>query len=201
MFEELIRIADALDEAGFAKEANEIDQELERAKRDVAEQSLGATIPINNNQKNEINIDALKESFFKALSNTPFSEQASQIVGILDSAVKQFMPINRDRRKGQPKDTVFLSPQGATLASNIANLESDILQLQQKQKNASEEDQAIIEREIKSDQQKLQTQYKILEEHLAKYPKESEKIYRYIDSKKQNRTSPLSLKVERRVGE
>lgn len=201
MFEELVRIADALDEAGFAKEASEIDQELERAKKQVAEQALGETIPMSSDKKNEINIDALKQSFFKALSNTPFSEQAGQIVGVLDNVVKQFVSTSEDRRKGQLEDTVFLSPQGVALASNIANLESDILQLQQKLENASEEDRNIFEREIRSDQQKLQTQYKVLEEHLAKYPKESEKVYKYIDSKKQNRASPLSLKVERRMGE
>lgn len=202
MFEELIKIADSLNSAGFYKEANEIDLELEKAKQQVAEQALGAAIPMGGGNKQEIAVDSLKNTFSKYLLNSPFKDYASEIVGILDKAVNKFTSLEGDRRQKKLENAIFVSPQGVALASNIANLESDILDIKNDLNQTSKEEEVLsLKRELESDQKKLQTQYKLLQEHLAQYPKESEEIYKYIDAKKKNRQSPLSLNVERRMGD
>ena len=146
--QKLIKIADSLDDKGFIKEAEEIDQLIHMA-----------SITIKNMQGL---LTVLKDTFAEAVNNPNLpsitKESLHDIFQVLDAAGKDInFPIPYKQSPEQAYALIKqLGDKAYDIGTRIINLEDDIKKSEEALKGATDEnDHKQITREIEADKEKL----------------------------------------------
>jgi len=198
VLKDLVYLANILDEAGFIKEANELDELIKKRKEDLKEESEVYSRMQARTQIDKGQTDLLKKLFMVAVNdaNKPSITNVSlkDIFTVLDESAQQSQV---DPRIVKPEEKEYVSPETMLLAEGLATLEVDLDDMikEIQDPNLNDQERKRLEMDIRRYQHELQVNYGVLEGLKISNPNAYSKVISHIKQKKQNRTSPTAIKI------
>jgi len=203
-FEELAVIADALDKAGFYKEAGELDEEMKKKWEEMA--NLPAQNMAGKDLGSQETLAHLKRSLEAMMTagNLGVPEdvmdkvyKAIDLVAIELHNKKELSPYME--RLQQAKRVHYVPPEAVNIAEGFASLYNDILKMDEQLEGMSEDnpEYMTLRRDRDADEAKLKQLSTIMHNKLT--PEQQKMVMDYVNSRvSEPRTNDVVLVPERR---